>query len=211
MNNTRSFATLFAVFLFISTYGQKPARASGDSALHHSFFVRSPWLTFTNWMDEKSVEMYELHVGYRITTRDIVAIKAATWKLFEPMGIPWGPHKIQDEEAYPGRLREYGVGVCYQRMLWKGAFAAVEVMPMKKVFLDESDKQLDTGFKLYTSYHLGYQWNLCRKRLLLEPQIHFNYWPVDSEGPAQFKEMEDRWNNYFLWEPNLYIGYNFLR
>ncbi|MBK9759935.1 MAG: hypothetical protein IPO90_08200 [Flavobacteriales bacterium] len=114
-------------------------------------------------MDEKSVEMYELHVGYRITTRDIVAIKAATWKLFEPMGIPWGPHKIQDEEAYPGRLREYGVGVCYQRMLWKGAFAAVEVMPMKKVFLDESDKQLDTGFKLYTSYHWAIN-GICAER-----------------------------------------------
>ena len=36
--------------------------------------------------------------------------------------------KIDTEsEFYPGYLRETGIGFSYQRMLWKGLFASLEV------------------------------------------------------------------------------------
>jgi len=58
------------------------------------------------------------------------------------------------------RQRETGIGVTYQRMLWKGLFAAVEILPMFNKYLDENKKKIGNGFKLYTSYHVGYHISL---------------------------------------------------
>jgi hypothetical protein len=108
-----------------------------------------------------------------------------------------------------GRLRESGIGVTYQRILWKGLFATIEIFPLKKTYLDEAKKKIGNGFKLYTTYHLGYHIPLFKDRLYIEPQIHCNYWPINTKGPQGFDEKERKWNNYFLFEPNLYIGINF--
>jgi len=108
-----------------------------------------------------------------------------------------------------GRLRESGIGVTYQRILWKGLFATIEIFPLKKTYLDEANKKIGNGFKLYTSYHLGYHIAFFKNRMFVEPQIHCNYWPIDSKAPQSFQEEESKWNNYFLFEPNLYIGVNF--
>lgn len=50
---------------------------------------------------------------------------------------------------------------------------------------------------------------LFKKRLFLEPQIHFNFWHIDTKGPQAFEAKERKWNNYFLFEPNIFIGINF--
>lgn len=94
-------------------------------------------------------------------------------------------------------------------MIWKGLFAQVEIMPMCKLFLDEKGSEIDDGFRLYTSYHAGWRFELWGGRVFLEPQIHCNYWPVNSKGPAGFAELEEKWDDYFLFEPNLYIGIYF--
>ena len=102
--------------------------------------------------------MYEFHFGYKLTSKDKIEIKVAAWKLFEPMGIPFGdPLLMNESEFYPGRIRERGVGVTYQRFLWKGLFAQIEILPLWKTYLDEKNKKMDDGFKLYTTWHLGYQ------------------------------------------------------
>jgi hypothetical protein len=109
-----------------------------------------------------------------------------------------------------GRLRESGIGIAYQRFLWKGLFASLEILPLLKKYTDDNGKKLGNGFKLYTSYHIGYHVPLFKDRLFLEPQIHCNYWPIDTKGPQGFEEKEQKWSNrYFLFEPNLFIGVNF--
>ena len=176
----------------------------------YKFSVSTTWLTFLNFGPENTnTHHYEFHFGYKLTPKDKIGIKVATWQLFEPMAIPWGPNKIQEIEFYPGKLQERGIGVTYQRILWKGLFASIEVMPLKKTYLDENKKKTGDGFKLYTSYHLGYHVPLFKSRLFLEPQVHCNYWPIDSKGPQGFEVKESKWSNYFLFEPNLYIGVNF--
>lgn len=151
-----------------------------------------------------------IHFGYKVTARDKIGIKAASWKLFAPMGIPmWDPLFRNESEFFPGRLAECGIGVTYQRMIWKGLFAAIEVLPLYKSYLDENKNDIGNGFKLYTTFHAGYHIRLFRNRMFVEPQIHCNYWPVDTEAPQGFRETESKWNNYFLFEPNLYIGVNF--
>jgi hypothetical protein len=206
-----AFACL-ATLSLTTAFGQNTADNSTQTlkkkAPFHRFSISTPYLSLINFVPP-SIDMYELHVDYRITPKDQIGVKAVTWSLFEPMGIPWGPDKMNETENYPGRVRETGVGITYQRLLWKGLFAAVEILPLHRTFLNENHKKVDTGFRLYTSYHVGYHIPLFRNRMFLEPQIHCNYWPVDSKGPAGFAGMENKWNNYFLFEPNLYIGINF--
>jgi hypothetical protein len=149
-------------------------------------------------------------LGYRLTPKDKIGIKVATWQLFAPMGIQmWDPLFRDESEFYPGKLKEMGIGVTYQRILWKGLFIAAEIYPLRKTYLDENKEEIGNGFKLYTSYHLGYHVPLFKNRLYIEPQFHCNYWPIDTNTPQSFKEMDDKWNNYFLFEPNLYLGINF--
>ena len=127
------------------------------------------------------------------------------------MGIQWWDgllDKIDSEtEFYPGYVRETGIGVSYQRMLWKGLFASVEVLPQYKTYLDLNNKKIANGFKLYTSYHVGYHIAFGKKkRIFIEPQVHFQNWMFDTNTPNEFKQLDNKWKSYFLFEPNLYIG-----
>ena len=208
--STTLMIAVFTTLAFSQNLSQKSRGSIKDIVPAYKFSVSTTYLTFTNFgPEETNTHHYEFHFGYRITPKDKIGIKVATWSLFEPMGIPWGPYLMNESEFYPGRIRETGIGITYQRILWKGLFAQIEILPLWKTYQDESNKKIDDGFKLYTSYHLGYHIPLFKNRLYIEPQIHCNYWPVDTKGPQGFEEKESKWNNYFLFEPNLYIGVNF--
>jgi len=202
---------LFLTQAFSQNQSQKTKRSAEDTSPYHKFSVNTTYLTFLNFGQEKTnTHHYELHLKYGITPKDKIGIKVATWKLFAPMGIPlWDPLLMKESEFYPGRLKENGIGVTYQRMIWKGLFATVEILPQLKTYLDENDIKISNGFKLYTSYHLGYHISLFKDRMFIEPQIHCQYWPIDTNAPQGFKEKDSKWNNYFLFEPNLYIGVKF--
>jgi hypothetical protein len=206
-------STILAIALFATiSYGQNKMKDSNlDSAPNYKFSVNTTYLTFANFGEEATnTHHYEFHLKYKLTSRDIIGVKATTWKLFAPMGIPmWDPLFMDESEFYPGRLKEVGLGFTYQRFLWKGLFATAEILPLYKTYLDEEKKEIGNGFKLYTTWHLGYQIPMFKNRVFIEPQIHCNYWPIDTNTPQSFKEKDDKWNNYFLFEPNLYIGFNF--
>jgi len=173
--------------------------------------VSTTYLSLVNFGEEKTnTHHYEIHIGHRLTPKDKIGIKVATWKLFAPLGMPMQEQlKFDEKNFYPGRIRETGIGITYQRMLWKGLFVTTEILPQLKTYLDENNHKLNNGFKLYTSYHLGYHVPFFQDRIYIEPQIHCQYWPIDTNVPQSFKEKDAEWNNYFLFEPNLYIGGSF--
>lgn len=215
--------TLMALILAVFAHYALPAKSlskweseatllNADNLLpDYRWSSGTTYLTFMNFGEEKTnTHHYEFHVKYQLSSNDIIGIKAATWKLFAPMGIQyWESGFLEESEFFPGRLRESGIGITYQRLLWKGLFATVEVLPLYKTYLDADNHKLGNGFKLYTTYHLGYHFGLFKNRMFVEPQIHCNYWPIDTNIPQEFKQKEDKWGNYFLFEPNLYIGINF--
>jgi hypothetical protein len=214
MNMKRiSIVLIFASFL-TQAFSQPFNSKDTDTLPNRKIFVSTTWLSFDNFGPEKkNIHMYELHVKYALTPKDRIGIKFSTWKLFQPMGILWweGINEKLDTESefYPGRLRETGLGISYQRMLWKGLFTTLEVLPQIKTYLDKDKNKIGNGFKLYTSYHIGYHISLFKNRVFLEPQIHCNYWPIDTNTPQSFKVIDSKWHNYFLLEPNLYIGIKF--
>ena len=198
-------------------FAQQISESSNQSDNELKYRVSFPAIILSNIGDggkRTNTQHIELHVKRELDAKNIVGVKFATWRLFQPMGIQWWDgltDKIDSEtEFYPGYLRETGVGISYQRMLWKGLFASVEALPLYKTYLDLNDKKIANGFKLYNSYHIGYHFAFGKKKqFFIEPQFHCNVWHFDTNTPDSFKQLDNKWDSYFLFEPNLYIGIKF--
>lgn len=149
---------------------------------------------------------YQLNYGYRLTTKDVVSVEAITWTYNAPLGIPWGPSYGSEDEAFPGSVRAYGLGVAYQRFLWKGIYAAVHALPMRQIFFDAAGEKIGSGFQLFMTLRAGYHLELFDNRFFVEPSIAATYWPINTNLPASFREKEERWPKYFLFEPGLHFG-----
>jgi hypothetical protein len=221
-NKNAIMKNLFIILLFsctLSAFAQDNTTVEQESEVAHKWRVSTPYFIITDpigggWNDRTSTQMIELHVKRKLDNKNIIGLKLATWRLFQPMGIQWWDgllDKLETEsEFYPGHVRESGIGITYQRMLWKGLFATVEVLPQFQTYLDENGDKIGNGFKLYNSYHLGYHISIVKKkRFFIEPQVHCQHWMFDNNAPDGFKELDDKWGNYFLFEPNIYVGVNF--
>ena len=210
---------IILTLITLSASAQNSQKTSKEVLLAHQYRVSFPviivpQLVEKSWNDRTNTQHIEFHVKRNLDNKNIVGVKFATWRLFQPMGILWWDgllDKVDSEtEFYPGHVRETGIGISYQRMLWKGLFATVEVLPQYKTYLDEDNNKIGNGFKLYNSFHLGYHLDFGKKkRFFIEPQIHSQFWVFDTNTPEGFKQLDDKWKNYFLFEPNLYFGVNF--
>jgi hypothetical protein len=151
---------------------------------------------------------YQLNVGYQLTPKDRLSVEAITWRYYHPLGIPWGESKESSDKAYPGHVREYGVGLAYQRSLTKGIYSSLSAVPFWRRYYDTQDEKIGNGLQLLLTARLGYHFRL-RDRLFFEPSIAFNYWPVSTNVPATFAAQDKRWPSYFLFEPGLHVGFTF--
>jgi hypothetical protein len=211
--------TILLISCTLSAFAQTNSSESEETQVTHKWRVSTPFFILTDplgggWNDRTSTQMIELHVKRNLDNKNIIGLKLATWRLFQPMGIQWWDgllDKLETEsEFYPGHVRESGIGITYQRMLWKGLFATVEVLPQFQTYLDLEGNKLGNGFKLYNSFHLGYHIAFGKKkRFFIEPQIHSQVWMFDNNAPDGFEQLNDKWKNYFLFEPNIYLGVNF--
>ena len=210
--------TILLFFFTLSAFAQTTLPDGKEIEVAHKYRVSIPYINLADnigdWNNRTSIRMIELHVKRNLDNKNIIGVKFATWRLFQPMGILWSDgilDKLESEsEFYPGHLRETGIGISYQRMLWKGLFATVEVLPQFQTYMDLDGNKLGNGFKVYNSYHLGYHIAFGKKkRFFIEPQVHSQHWMFDNNSPEGFRELDDKWRNYFLFEPNLYIGMSF--
>jgi hypothetical protein len=205
-------------FWTLSAFAQSNSSVDQETEVAHKWRVSIPYLVpdeiIYGWSSRTSTQMVELHVKRNLDNKNIVGVKFATWRLFQPMGITWWDGVVDKIESgteyYDGYLRETGIGITYQRMLWKGLFASVEVLPQIQTYTDLDGNKIKNGFKLYNSLHLGYHVAFGKKkRFFIEPQVHINQWMFDNNSPEGFKEFDDKYGNVFLFEPNIYIGWKF--
>lgn len=213
---------LFTILLFsctISAFAQTNSLESKETDVDHKYRVSIPYfvpesLILSSWNDHTSTQHIEFHVKRNLDNKNIIGVKFAHFRLFQPMGITWWDgllDKIETEsEYYPGHVRTIGLGISYQRMLWKGLFATAEILPQLQTYLDLDGNKIKNGFKLYTSYHFGYHIAFGKKKhFFIEPQINCMLWTSDNSAPDGFKQLDDKWRNYFLLEPQIYLGWNF--
>ena len=214
----KNLITILLLFCTLNAFAQINLSMDEESEVVHKYRVSTVYLMtdliLVDWNKRTNVQMIEFHVKRNLDNKNIVGVKFATWRLFQPMGITWWDgllDKIKTEsEFYPGHVRETGLGITYQRMIWKGLFATVEVLPQFQTYLNLEGEKIGNGFKLYNSYHLGYHFAFGKKkRFFIEPQVHCQHWMFDNNAPQGFRELDDKWRNYFLFEPNLYFGWKF--
>jgi hypothetical protein len=152
---------------------------------------------------------YQINFGYWFTPKDVISIEAITWKYDAPLGIPYGSSYGDESENYPGSIREYGIGVVYQRFLWKGLYTSLQILPFKRIYLDQDNRTIQKGFQLFSTLRIGYHIPFFKNRFFVEPSIAATFWPITTNVPQSFKVKDNKWNKYFLFEPGLHFGFKF--
>jgi hypothetical protein len=150
-----------------------------------------------------SVRFMQLNYGYRLTQKDNLIIEAITWTYYEPLGR-YG----SSEEFYPGKVTAYGIGLGYQRFLWRNLFTTVEPTFFLQQFYDASDAKIQKGFQLYLQFIAGYRFEFFKRRFFIEPAIALKYWPVNTNLPVSFASVENGVQKY-KFEPALNFGFTF--
>jgi len=196
----------FGLFLLIvimtcsMVFGQPTQEEKQKDFKRHSI-GSSLWMAYNFFEDP--ADYYILNYGYRLDKKNKVFVEAYTWKYPEPMGT-YG----DSDEEYPGEIRAFGIGVGYQRLLWKNLFFQVHVTPMLKQYNDEDGDKIQNGFLLYTQTGIGYKFEFFNDRWFLEPAWLLKYWPIDTNFPKSFEEVEDGAPKY-IFEPALNFGFTF--
>lgn len=177
-------------------------------APYYRFYIGSSAFVLGN-LGADPPSFYQLNFGYRLTPKDVISLEAITWKYDAPLGIPYGPSYGDKSENYPGSIREYGVGAVYQRFLWKDLYTSLQVLPLMRIYLDEDDETIQHGFRLFSTFRVGYHIPLLKNRFFIEPSIAATFWPVSTNVPEEFAAKDEKWNKYFLFEPGFHLGVKF--
>jgi hypothetical protein len=196
---------IFLLFTLIFT-NQLHAQVSKNQ-----FFIGSSAFTLVN-LDttmEFPPNFYQLNLGYTLTEKDVISIELITWKYYAPLGIPYGESFDKESEQYPGSISSLGAGFAYQRFLWKGFYTAVHATFLKQTYKGLQGGGIGKGSQLFTAFRLGYHYTLWSDKIFIEPSFAITHWPINTGLPASFESIENKWNNYFLFEPGLHIGYMF--
>jgi hypothetical protein len=197
--------SLIIVMCMSHAFSQKTEQDS----TYRKFYIGSTFWMLGNFIPSNPPDFVQLNVGYRITPHDVISIEAKTWKYAWPLGIPYGKSWEAPEEEYPGYAREFGIGIVYQRFLWKGAYASFDAGNMFVKYMGENNKHIQNGYKLFMTYRLGYHFQFFKNRFFIEPSIAMTHWPINTNVPETFAKKESKWPNYFLFEPGLHFGYKF--
>ena len=192
-------------FILITTlaFGQDLVQTEKqDFERRHS--IGSTLFLVGNFAPGDPPNFYQLNYGYRLNQKSNIVVEAITWTVYEPIGT-----YESSDELYPGKLRSYGIGIGYQRFWWKNSYSTVQATPFLLQFIDSENEEIQKGFQLYLQMRLGYRFEFFQNSWFLEPSIAFNYWPIYTNFPTDFEEVEDGAPNYFLFEPGLHFGYQF--
>lgn len=158
---------------------------------------------------DPSPKYYQLNYGFRFTKKDELSIEAITWAYQAPLGIPYGKSQQDANEKFPGEVRAFGIGLAYKRLLWKGIYAQIHSTALHQNYNDVDGNTIQSGFQLFNVIRTGYHFKLFKDRLFIAPSIAVTSWPINTNLPESFQQQEDKWANFFLFEPGLHIGLNF--
>lgn len=203
------FLILFLVF-FCSQYVLQAQYTKQDSS-YKRWFIGSTLFLLGNLAKTNPPNFYQLNFGYRLSGKDVIALEPKTWKYAWPNGIHPFLNEAYGEEAekFPGFVREYGISISYQRFLWRGVYAEINMMPTLQKFINENREKIDNGFQLFNTYRVGYHIKLVKDRFFLQPSLAITHRAIHSTLPNGFKQLDDKWSKFVFGEPGLHFGFNF--
>ena len=197
--------------LVLASSLQVNAQYDKQDSTYKKYFVGSTLFLLGNLATTNPPNFAQLNFGYRITGKDVVSLELKTWKYAWPNGIHPFLNKSygKPEEEFPGYIREYGFAVAYQRFLWKGLYAELNVMPTWQSFVNKEGSKIDNGFQIFNTYRVGYHIKLFKDRFFIQPSIAITHRPYHTKMPDGFKQLDDKWSKFVFGEPGLHFGYNF--
>jgi len=201
-----------ALALFLANSLQLKAQYEDTDSTYKKYFVGTSLFVFLGNFDTKNPpNFFQLDLGYRITGKDILRISPKTWKYAWPNGIhPFlNDAYYKPEEKFPGYVREYGITFSYQRFIYEGLYAQLDVMPTLQNFVNDNGKKIEDGFQIFNSYRVGYHFKLFNDKFFFQPSICVTHRAYHSQLPKGFKQLDDKWSKFIFPEPGLNIGYNF--
>lgn len=197
----RQLVLLLLVQMMVLTYTTVSAQTENKDADFNRHSIGSTLFLLGNIGD--SVKFMQLNYGYRLTSKDNIIVEALTWTYYEPLGT-YG----SSEEFYPGKVTACGIGLGYQRFLWKNLFATIEPTFFLQQFYDNGNTKIQKGFQLYLQFIAGYRFEFFKKRFFIEPALALKYWPVNTNFPASFEAIESDAPKH-KFEPSLNFGFRF--
>jgi hypothetical protein len=200
---------LFVIFL--SSFSTVQAQYAKQDSTYKKWFVGSSFFMLGNLSSVNRPDFVQVNVGHRITGKDVIALELRTWKYAWPLGIHPLANKAYGtpEEEFPGYIREYGLSFVYQRFLWKGLYAELNVMNAFQNLVNQDNDKIDTGFQVFNTYRAGYHIKLFKDKFFIQPSIAITHRPFHTEMPDGFKQLDDQWSKFIFGEPGLHFGYNF--
>ena len=203
------FTTLVIALFALQAFGQDYTPTDSLSVhiakqdINRRHVVGSSLFLLGNFVPGNPVWFFQLNYGYQLTQKDFLIVEAITWTYYEPLGT-YG----SSEELYPGKVRAWGVGLGYQRFLWKNLYTTIEPTFFLQQFYDTDNKKLQKGFQLYLQFIAGYRFEFFKKRIFIEPAYALKYWPVNTNFPTSFAAIEKGAPKY-KFEPSLNFGFRF--
>ncbi len=201
----------FGLALILASSLQVNAQYATTDSTYRRYFVGSTIFLLGNFAATNPPNFAQLNLGYRITGKDVITLEPKTWKYAWPNGIHPFLNKSygKPEEKFPGYVREYGVSVAYQRFLWKGLYAELNVMPSLQDFVTEKGKRIDKGIQIFNTYRIGYHIKLFKDRFFIQPSFAMTHRAYHTKLPDGFKQLDDKWSKFVFPEPGFHFGYNF--
>jgi hypothetical protein len=207
---------LLSVCMIIMAMAQTGWAAEGTTVEHRAatrerstHFVSTSMFMLFNLLPDPPI-FFQLNYGFRPTDQDTILVEAITWTYDAPLGIPlFGGDYGEAIHKFPGYVQAFGVGLAYQRYLWRGLFGTLHATPFWQIFRGEDGSKLQSGFQLFMVARLGYHFELWNNRLFIEPSVAATAWPINTNLPASFEAKEAQWPSYFAVEPGLNVGFNF--
>ena len=164
---------------------------------YKKWYIGSSLLVLGNFIpdDPNPPEYVQLNLGYRLTPKDVMSIRFKRSIYSWPLGIPFGPDFDGPGLGYPGHARIIAPQIGYQHFWWKGVYTSVTALNAFEKYLDNNDRKLGNGFTLYLDFYMGYQFKFLKKRFFFEPAIGCSYWPIITNVPESFPQVESKWTN----------------
>ncbi len=200
----------FTLTLLLANTLHINAQYAKTDSTYKKYFVGSTLFLFGNLDKVNPPGFAQLNIGYRLTGKDVISLEIITWKHAWPLGInPFYNNEYgTPAEKFPGYIREFGIGLAYQRYIWKGLYIAVHAMPMWQTFKNENGDKVDNGFIIFNTNRIGYHIKLFKDKLFIEPSLGIAGRAFYTEMPDGFKQKDDKWPKYTP-EPGLHFGFNF--
>ncbi len=201
----------FGLALVLVSSLQVNAQYDKQDSTYKRWFVGSSLFVLLGNLDTKNPPNFaQLNIGYRLTAKDVITVEPKTWKYAWPNGIHpfFSDSYKKPEEQFPGYVREVGVSLAYQRFLYKGLYAELNVMPTWQKFVDNDGHKIDNGFQVFNTYRVGYHIKLFKDQFFIQPSIAITHRAYHTKLPDGFKQLDDKWSKFIFGEPGLHFGFN---